>query len=198
MRNLFEAAKLLLLDMASTLSFLVVFLLTRNIALSVALGVAQGLAQIGWQFVRKKPIDTMEWMSLFLVVGSGAATLITSNPRFVMIKPSLIYIVVGVVMLKPGWMNRYMPPIARAVVPDVAVIFGFVWAGLMFTSAALNVVVALNFNAVTWSAFMSVYGIASKVSLFLIGYATMRYIGVRRWRAMPTLDRDHLTASLRQ
>ena len=198
MRNLFEAAKLLLLDMASTLFFLVLFLLTRNVLLSVALGVALGVAQIGWQFVRKKPIDTMEWMSLFLVVGSGAATLITSNPRFVMVKPSLIYTLVGVVMLKPGWMNRYLPPIAMALIPDVAVIFGFVWAGLMFISAALNMVVALNFNVVTWSMFMSVYGIASKAALFLIGYATMRYIGVRRWRAMPTLDRDRLTASLPQ
>jgi intracellular septation protein len=198
MRNLFEAAKLLLLDMASTLIFLVAFLLTRNISLSVALGVTQGLAQIGWQFVRKKPIDTMEWMSLFLVVGSGAATLLTSNPRFVMVKPSLIYMLVGVVMLKPGWMNRYLPPIAKAVVPDVAVIFGFVWAGLMFASAVLNVVVALNFDVVAWSTFMSVYGIASKAALFLIGYATMRYIGVRRWRAMPAFDRDRLTASLRQ
>jgi len=198
MRNLFEAAKLLLLDMASTLFFLVLFLLTRNIPLSVALGVALGVAQIGWQFIRKKPIDIMEWMSLFLVVGSGAATLITDNPRFVMVKPSLIYVLVGVVMLKPGWMNRYLPPIGKAVVPDVAVIFGFVWAGLMFVSAALNLVVALNFSVVTWSAFMSVYGIASKASLFLIGYATMRYIGVRRWRAMATVDRDRLTASLRQ
>jgi intracellular septation protein len=198
MRNLFEAAKLLLLDMASTRFFLGLFLLTRNIPLSVALGVALGVAQIGWQFVRKKPIDTMEWMSLFLVVGSGVATLVTDNPRFVMVKPSLIYILVGVVMLKPGWMNRYLPPIAKAVVPDVAVIFGFVWAGLMFTSAVLNLVVALNFNVVTWSVFMSVYGIVSKAGLFLIGYPTMRYIGVRRWRAMPTLDRDRLTASLRQ
>jgi len=198
MRNLFEAVKLLLLDMASTLFFLVIFLLTRNIPLSVALGVALGLAQIGWQLLRKKPIDTMEWLSLFLVVGSGAATLITSNPRFVMIKPSLIYILVGVVMLKPGWVNRYLPPMGAALIPDVAVIFGFVWAGLMFTSALLNLVVALNFNVVTWSVFMSVYGIASKVVLFLIGYATMRYIGVRRWRAMATADRDRLTASLRQ
>jgi len=198
MRNLFEAAKLLLLDMASTLFFLVVFLLTRSVTLSVALGVALGLAQIGWQFARKKPIDTMEWMSLFLVVGSGAATLITGNPRFVMFKPSLIYIVVGVVMLKPGWMNRYLPPIAMAVVPDVASIFGFVWAGLMFASAALNLVVALNFNVVAWSTFMSVYGIASKVCLFLIGYATMRYIAIRRLRAMPTPDRDRLTALLRR
>ncbi len=186
MRDLFKAAKLLLLDMASTFFFLVVYLLTENITLSVALGVALGIAQIGWEFARKKPIDTMQWMSLFLVVGSGAVTLITGDPRIVMVKPSLIYIVVGVVMLKPGWMNRYLPPIAMELVPDIAVIFGFVWAGLMFFSAALNVIVALNFSVVTWASFMSVYGIVSKLGLFLIQYATMRYIGLRRRRAMPS------------
>ena len=180
MKNLFEAAKLLLLDMASTFFFLVVFLLTKNLPLSVGLGMLLGVAQIGWQFARKQPIDTMQWMSLFLVLGAGAATLLTDDPRFVMLKPSVIYVIVGVVMLKPGWMNRYLPPVAMAVVPDIAVIFGFVWAGLMFFSAALNLVVALNFSVVAWSAFMSVYAIISKVALFLIGYATMRMIGVRR------------------
>ena len=186
MRNLFAAAKLLLLDMASTVFFLVVFLLTKNIPLAVVLGVALGVAQIGWEFVRKQPIDTMQWMSLFLVVGAGAATLLTNDPRFVMVKPSLIYLVVGVVMLKPGWMNRYLPPLAKELVPDLAFIFGFVWSGLMFFSAALNVIVALNFSVVTWASFMSIYGVVSKLGLFLIQYATMRTIGVRRRRAMPT------------
>ena len=50
---------------------------------------AFGVAQIGWEFAREKPIDAMQWMSLFLVVGSGAATLFTDDPRFVMVKPSL-------------------------------------------------------------------------------------------------------------
>jgi intracellular septation protein A len=186
MRNLFAAAKLLLLDMASTVFFLVVFLLTKNIPLAVVLGVALGVAQIGWEFVRKQPIDTMQWMSLFLVVGAGAATLLTNDPRFVMVKPSLIYLVVGVVMLKPGWMNRYLPPLAKELVPDIAFIFGFVWSGLMFFSAALNVIVALNFSVVTWASFMSIYGVVSKLGLFLIQYTTMRYIGIRRRRAMPT------------
>ena len=80
-------------------------------------------------------------------------------------------------------MNRYLPPIAIELVPDIAVIFGYVWAGLMFFSAALNLIVALNFSVVTWSAVMSIYGIVSKAALFLIGYATMRTIGVRRRRA---------------
>ena len=183
MKDLFEAGKLLLLDMASTFFFLVLYLLTHNIALSVVLGMALGAGQIGWQFARNKPIDTMQWMSLFLVLGSGAVTLITKDPRFVMIKPSAIYLIVGIVMLKPGWMNRYLPPVAIELVPDVAFMFGFVWAGLMFFSAALNLIVALNFSVVTWSAFMSIYAIVSKAVLFLISYATMRIIGRRRHRA---------------
>jgi intracellular septation protein A len=198
MKNLFAAAKLLLLDMASTFLFVVLLLLTQNIPLSVILGVALGVAQIGWEFVRKKPIDTMQWMSLFLVVGSGAATLLTKDPRFVMVKPSLIYVVVCVVMLKPGWINRYLPPVAKAVVPDIAVIRGFAWSGLMFISAAVNTIVALNFSMATWASFMLAYGIVSKAALFLIGYAGMRYIGNRRWRAMPLLERDSLTAALQQ
>jgi intracellular septation protein A len=183
MKNLFEAGKLLLLDMASTFFFLVLYLLTHNVALSVALGMALGVGQIGWQFARKAPIDTMQWLSLFLVLGSGAATLMTNDPRFVMIKPSVIYLIVGIVMLKPGWMNRYLPPVAIELVPDIAFIFGFAWAGLMLFSAALNLVVALNFSVVTWSAMMSIYAIASKAALFLIGYVTMRTIAVRRRRA---------------
>jgi intracellular septation protein len=180
MKNLFEAGKLLLLDLASTFFFLIVYLLTGNITLSVVLGMALGAAQIGWQLARHKPIDTMQWMSLFLVLGAGTVTLLTNDPRFVMIKPSVIYAIVGIVMLKPGWINRYLPPIALEVVPDIAVILGYVWAGLMFFSAGLNLIVALNFSVVTWAAFMSIYGIVSKVALFLIGFVTLRTIGRRR------------------
>jgi intracellular septation protein len=196
MRNLLQAGRLLLLDMASTIVFLVAFLLTHEITLSVGLGMALGIAQIGWQFSRKKPIDTMEWLSLFLVVGSGTAALVTNDPRFIMFKPSLIYVIVGLVMLKPGWINRYLPPVAKAVVPDIAVIVGFLWAGLMFVSAAVNALVALNFSVVTWAAFMPVYGIVSKVVLFLAGFAIMRVIGRRRMRSMPTFERDALVASI--
>ena len=196
MRNLFAAAKLLLLDLASTLFFLVLYLLTKNIPLAVVLGVALGVGQIGWELLRKKPIDTMQWLSLFLVVAAGSATLLTDDPRFVMVKPSLIYLIVGVVMLKPGWMNRYLPPIAIELVPDLGVIFGFVWAGLMFFSAALNLAVALNFTVAAWASFMSAYGIVSKLGLFLLQYATMRTIGIRRRRAMPSPEREGLTQPL--
>ena len=190
MKNLFDAGKLLLLDMAATLFFLVLYLLTHNIPLSVVLGMALGTAQIGWQFARKQPIDTMQWMSLFLVLGAGTVTLLTNDPRFIMAKPSVIYIVVGVVMLKRGWMNRYLPPIAIERLADVAMICGYAWSGLMFLSAALNLIVALNFSVVTWSVTMSIYGIVSKAVMFLICYTAMRIVGAARRRRQQSQELD--------
>jgi intracellular septation protein len=185
MENLIRSARLLASDLASTIVFLAVLLITRQVMLAVAIGIGIGAAQIGWFLVRRKLVDAMQWLSIGLVVVSGAATLLTSDPRFVMLKPSVIYCVAGTFMLRPGWMNRYLPPVAIQWVPDIVHAFGFVWAGLMFASAALNVILALNLDPLSWSAGISIWGVASKVTLFLIQYMTMRTIGLRR-RRTPT------------
>lgn len=195
MKDFLNAARMLLLDLASTLVFLVLFLLTHNTVLSVGLGIVFGLSQIGFQLIRRKPIETMEWLSLFLVVTAGTATLLTNDPRFVLFKPSVIYAIIGIVMLKPGWLNRYLPEIARTVVPDVAVAVGFAWAGLMFVSAAVNAYVALACPLETWAWFMPIYGIVSKVVVFLGGFAALRLIARRRVRAMPPVERDALLSA---
>jgi intracellular septation protein len=182
MKNLFEAGRFLLQDLASTLLFLALYLLTDNLLLSVGIGMALGVLQIGWQMLRRVPIGTLQWMSLVLVLASGAATFFTKDPHFVMLKPSIIYCVVGAVMLKRGWMNRYLPPRAEKV-KDVATLFGFIWAGLMFGSAALNIALAFSLEPKAWAAAMSFWGIASKIALFLIQYAAMTTVGKRRARA---------------
>jgi intracellular septation protein len=182
MKNLFHSGRYLLMDMASTFFFLGVLAVTHNVMLGVALGMAVGVVQIVLQKVRAKPIDTMQWLSLFLVVTGGTATLLTHDPRFVMIKPTIIYAIVGIVMCKPGWMNRYLPPVALQVAPDVAVVFGFIWAGLMFASGALNLAVAMTLKPLDWAAFMSTWAVASKLGLFLIQFVTMRLIGAGRVR----------------
>ncbi len=183
MKSLLQSAKFLALDMASTLFFLAFYALTKSIPLSVAAGVALGIGQILWEIWRKRPIETMQWMSLFLVLASGTAALLTNDARFVTIKASVIYVIVGVVMLKPGWMNRYLPAVAIEIVPDIAYVFGFVWAGLMFVSAVVNIWVATHYSLLVWTGFMSAYALASKIALFLTQYGAMRFIGVRRRRA---------------
>jgi intracellular septation protein A len=182
MKNLFHAGKFLLIDMASTIFFLAVFTLTKNVVLSVALGMALGIAEIVWERSHGKRIETMQWLSLFLVLAAGAATFFTRDPRFILIKPSIIYLIVATVMLKPGWMNRYLPERAMQIVPDVGVKFGFVWSALMVFTAILNIYVAFHYSLAAWAAFMSAWALGSKLTLFLIQYATMRLIGGYRVR----------------
>ena len=183
MKSLLQSATFLVIDMASTIFFLVLYSVTHNITLSVVAGVALGIGQIAFEFARKKPIDAMQWLSLFLVVASGVATVLTQNPQFMMYKASAIYVIIGVVMLKPGWMTRYLPQVAREIVPDIALVFGFIWAGLMFVSAGVNIVAATNLSFLGWTAFMSTYALSTKLSLFLVQYGTMRFIALRRRRA---------------
>lgn len=192
MRDFLQAARLLLRDLASTIFFLVLYLLTHNTILSVGLGIALGVVQVGSQFVRGKSIGTMEWLSLFLLIAAGTATLLTNDPRFVLFKPSVIYAIAGVVMLKPGWLNRYVPAIVREVAPDVATAVGFAWAGLMFVSAAVNGFVAITQSVAMWAMVMPMFGIVSKLVVFLGGYAAIRIVAGRRLRAMPALERDAL------
>jgi intracellular septation protein A len=192
MRDFLKALRLLLFDFASTIVFVVLYLLTHNTILSVGLGIGLSLVQTGTQFIRRSPIAAMEWLSLFLVIATGTATLLTDDPRIALFKPSVFYVIAGVVMLKPGWMNHYLVPIGKVVVPDVAVVLGFVWAALMFVSATVNAFVALSYGMATWGLIMPIFGIISKFAVFSFGFAALRFMTVRRVRAMPAAERDAL------
>lgn len=182
MKDFLSAAGFLIEDFAGTLLFLAVLQLTHNMALAAVSGVMLSAGQVGWRLARKRPVGALQWVSLGLVVTASAASFMTNDPRFVMLKPSVIYLIVGGVMLKRGWMARYMPPIANEKLPDLVILFGYVWAGLMFLSAALNVVLALTLSTGQWALAMAVWSPASKTLLFLIQFPIMKLIGRRRYR----------------
>jgi intracellular septation protein len=183
MKDLLQGGKFLLFDLASVLSFFLLFSLTHSITLAVIAGLALALAQIGLELLRRKPVDTLQWVSLVVVLASGAGTLHTSNPLYVMLQPTAIYLLVGLAMLRRGWMKRYLPPRALEYVPDLTIAFGYVWAGLMFLSAAINLGLALNLDAKSWSLAISAWGIGSKFGLFFVQYGAMKFTGRRRYRA---------------
>jgi intracellular septation protein A len=179
MSNLLYAARPLLLDFLGAIVFAALLAAGVSVTVAAAFGVATVVAQVGVQLVRRKPVAPLQWLSLVLVISSGAATLITHDPRFLMAKPSIIYAVVGVVMLKRGWMLRYVPPIAAGHVGDVMTVFGYVWAGLMFATGAANAVVAVGWPQ-WWPAFIAVVPLASKAVLFAVQYPCVRAVAKRR------------------
>jgi intracellular septation protein A len=180
---LIHAGRWILADLLSTLAFVGLYALTHSVLVATSLAVGAGVLQIAWLALRRKPIDAMQWMSLGLVVVFGSASLLTHDPRFVMLKPSLIYGAVGVVMLKPGWLNRYMPEVALTWGADLAFAFGYVWALLMFATAGLNLALVARGDPRLWAEFLAVFPIGSKIVLVLVQYAVMRTVLRGRARA---------------
>ncbi len=173
---LFHAGKWLLSDILSTLAFVALYSITRSIFVATGFAIALGLGQIAYVKSRGQSIDPIQWLTLGLVIVFGGAALITRDPRFIMVKPTLIYAAVGCVMLKPGWMNRYMTPAVAAAGGDIVFAFGYVWAGVMFTTAAANLILALYASPQVWGWFLGVFPLGSKLVMVAIQYLTMRVI----------------------
>lgn len=193
MSPLLHAARPILIDMAATFLFYGVLAATGNVVLATALGVALGIAQVAVLTLRGSPISAMQWASLGLVLVMGGATLLTKDARFILIKPTIIYAVIGAAMLQRGWMSRYMPPISAGRIPVRLVTgAGYVWAGLMFASAALNLALALTLDAKTAAGVMAAWSPVSKIVLFAGQYLLFRHIARRHaLSGAPALEPAH-------
>ena len=180
MKLLWNSGKFLAYDMVASLFFIGLYAVTKSLAISVGVGIAVGVAQIAWDLARRRPVEALQWLSLALVIIGGLSAVIAHDIRIVLLKPSLIYVIVGVTMLKRGWMNRYLPPEAKQWVPDLGERWGYAWAGLMFLSAVINAVAALRLPFLQWGEVMSVWALGTKIAMFAVQFTTMRLIGRRR------------------
>ena len=161
-------------DMVPMAVFLTVVLATRNILAATAIGMAAGVGQLIWTLARRQPIGAIQWASLGLVALLGGATLLTRDPRFIMLKPTAAHLFLGAVMLRPGWMERYAPAEVRDVARPMLTAFGFVWAALMFVTAALNLAVMLLADPMSWAKFNLIFPPGSMIALFAIQNLVMR------------------------
>jgi intracellular septation protein A len=152
----------------------VIFLVSKNIYLATGVAIAFGLAQLAWCFARKTPVGPLQWAALGLVVVFGSATLLTRNAHFIMFKPTAIDLVLAAVMLKKGWMERYVPEDVRVVARPLLDIFGYVWAGLMAFTAALNLLLVFTVDPTVWANFNLFFPPISITGLFLVQNTFMR------------------------
>jgi hypothetical protein len=63
------------------------------------------------------------------------------------------------------------------------VIWGYVWAGMMFATAAANLVVAVALGHKAWLMFIGVFPLASKFGLFAVHYLSFRFVAMRNHSA---------------
>ena len=168
-------------DFLSAIFFFAVYSLSGNIVVATAIAVAVGAAQLVHLKRARRAIEPMQWISLALVIVLGAATLLTQNPRFMMLKPSFIHFAIAAVMLRRGWMSRYLPAIVLDCVPQAVIIgAGYAWAGLMVALGVTNLVIATQFDIRVWAWFISFGAVGAKFAALALQYVVFRTMVRRR------------------
>ena len=176
MRQLFE-------DLLATIFFLVVYVVSGDIFIATGTAIAAGLVQIAYLKARRRPIDLMQWGSLALVIVLGGATIATHDGHFIMMKPSIIHFAIAAIMLRPGWMGRYLPRIATDNLPPSMIVgAGYAWAVLMALLGVTNLIVAWAFDEHVWIWFISVGAVGAKLVFALGQFALFRHTVRRRLR----------------
>src|SRR5689334_8112139 len=170
-------------DFFSTIVFLALYFITGNILLATGIAIAGAIAQVIRSRIKGEQLSFMTWASLGLVIVLGGATLLTSDPRFVLAKPSIAHFAIGAIMLKRGWMLRYLPPIVTETIPEYVTFAGYAWAALMFVLAAGTVGIAMTGDMKLWAFYVSVVLIGAKIAAFAIQYVAFRLLVGSRLRA---------------
>jgi intracellular septation protein len=180
MKNVFAR---LATDFFSTIVFLAVYLTSGNVLLATGVAIAGAVAQVIYAHIKGEPLGFMTYASLALVIVLGSATLLTNDPRFVLAKPAIVHFAVGAIMLKRGWMLRYMPPIVTETIPEYITVAGYAWAALMFALGAGTIAVAATGDLKLWALYVSVVAIGAKVAAFAVQYVAFRMLVTHRIRA---------------
>jgi intracellular septation protein len=181
-----EALSHLLSDLLSAILFFAIYLTTGNIIAAAAIAIAVGLAQIARMKLAGRPIEPMQWLILGVVVVLGGVTILTQSPRFMMVKPSIAHFAVALIMLRRGWMIRYLPEIAVQNLPESVIIAaGYAWAGLLAAIGVANLGFAAHGDVAIWAWFISVGSIGAKIAAFALQYVVFRTMVRRRLAQVP-------------
>jgi intracellular septation protein len=161
--------KKLIFDALSGLVFMAVVLATKNIYWALAISLTTAVAQLVWNTAHREEISTIQWASVALIVIAGATSLLTGNTRYIMLKPALVELCIGIVMLRRNWIKRYLSGKTIEHLPDAAIAgAGYTYSFLMLSLAGVNGYLALNATQETWAVFN---GLAPPIVFALAGAA---------------------------
>ena len=170
-------------DFFSTIVFVAIYLATDNVLLATGVAIAGAIAQVIYSRVKGKPLGYMTYASLALVIVLGSATLLTHDPRFVLAKPAIGHFAIGTIMLKRGWLLRYLPAIVTDTIPEYVTFAGYAWAALMFVLGAGTIGVAMTGDMKLWTFYVTVVLVGAKLAAFGVQYVAFRLLIGSRLRA---------------
>ena len=165
-----------LFDIFPVILFFVAYKIS-GIFVATSVAIAATAAQIGWVWAKHRRVETMQWVSLALIVVFGGATLILRDETFIKLKPTVLYWLFGAALTISAW--AFKKNLIRAMMekqvtaPDAVwekLLAG--WIGFFVVMGGLNLYVAYNYDTAIWVNFKLFGGIGLMI-LFVIAQAVM-------------------------
>lgn len=171
----------LFLDFFPIVLFFVVFK-AYGIYAATAIAIAATVVQIAWMRYKNGKVDTMQWVSLGVIVVFGGATLVTQDETFIKWKPSVLYwlmsatLWVGYLIFKRNFIQSLMA--AQIQLPqDIWDRLLHAWALFFALMGLLNLWVAYSFDTDTWVSYKLFGGLGLMLVFVLLqGVFLSRYM----------------------
>jgi intracellular septation protein len=150
------------------------------IMLATVVGIIATVLQVGYLLARRRKVDGMLWVSLFVIVVFGGATIYLHDETFIKWKPTILYwvfaagLLVSQLFFGKNLMRKAMEealPLPDALWPRV----GYSWVAFLFFLGALNLVMAFvvfRNNTAAWVNF-KVFGMTAIFFLFTIAQSML-------------------------
>ena len=144
----------MLMDFFPIVLFFIAFKLA-GIYVATAVAMAATLVQIGWLYFKHGKVEPMQWVSLAIITFFGGATLLTHDETFIKWKPTILYwlmggvLLVGQLIFKRNLLMKLMS--AQMRLPDpIWFSMLFAWVAFFAFMGLANLWVAFNFDTDTW------------------------------------------------
>ena len=164
----------LFLDLFPLLLFFVAYKV-YDIYVATAVAIVASIGVIAWLKLRGKPVETMQWLGLGIIVVFGGLTLMLQDETFIKLKPTVLYLAFAGVLLFGRLLsgkNLIKVVMGKQIqLPEpVWGTMNWLWIAFFALMAALNVLIAYTLPTETWVQF-KVFGATALTIVFVIGLA---------------------------
>jgi intracellular septation protein len=143
-----------------------------DIFVATAAAIVATIVQVAWSWLRHRKVDTMLWVTLAIMLVFGGATLISRDPTFIKLKPTVLYWLFAAILI--GSQLFFRKNLIRALMekqmalPDAIWLkLNASWTAFFAVMGVLNLYVAYSFSEATWVKF-KVFGGMGIMLVFVV------------------------------
>ncbi len=144
-----------------------------DIFVATAVAIVASFVQVLIFWLKYRRFETMQLVTLGLILLLGGATLLLHDENFIKWKPSIVNWLFAIVFLGSQWIGnkpliqRLMEQHIQVDKPSVWTVVNLSWVGFFIFSGLLNLYVAFNFSTDVWVNF-KLFGLMGLTFIFVI------------------------------